>query len=54
MIPAEVMADARARASCVLEGGRPTAARAAAVGVVVVWVLVLALAVWWVVRATQR
>jgi uncharacterized membrane protein YkvA (DUF1232 family) len=54
MIPADVMADARARADRVLEGGRPAAARAAAVFVMVVWVLVLALAVWWMVRATRR
>jgi uncharacterized membrane protein YkvA (DUF1232 family) len=52
MIPPEVMADARARATAGLEAGSPTL-RAGAAIVIVLWLLGLALAAWIVWRATR-
>jgi uncharacterized membrane protein YkvA (DUF1232 family) len=49
LIPAEVMAEARARARQVIAEGKPVN-RAAAVVVVALWLLLAALGVVWVVR----
>jgi len=53
MIPADVMTEARARAVQALQKERPAAARVAGVVIVAVWLLLLAWAIWRVVRAAQ-
>jgi uncharacterized membrane protein YkvA (DUF1232 family) len=60
LIPPEVMAEARERAQQVMAGGRPfgsaqgrPANRRAAVVVVAIWLLLAALALFWVVRVVR-
>jgi uncharacterized membrane protein YkvA (DUF1232 family) len=53
MIPAEVMAECRAKAQTVLASGRPVS-RWMAVVIVVIWVLLAALGIGLVVRWLQR
>lgn len=49
LIPAPVMAEARLRAQEALQEGRPVS-RTAAVVIVLIWLGLVAAAVWWIVR----
>lgn len=50
MIPAEVMTDARGQAEMLLQQGRPIS-RAGAIMVVMIWLVIIAVIVWSIVRA---
>lgn len=54
LIPAEVLADARAAARQQVEAGEQPFGRAGAILVVAIWLLSLALVIWWIVRAVAR
>jgi uncharacterized membrane protein YkvA (DUF1232 family) len=49
LIPAAVLVDCRRRAQATIEQGAPTS-RAAAVGIVAIWLLLAALAIWFAVK----
>lgn len=49
MIPAEVLAESRAQAQAVMAAGKPVNRWAAGV-IVLLWVLAIGLAVWWVLK----
>jgi uncharacterized membrane protein YkvA (DUF1232 family) len=50
MVPADVMAECRARAEALAASGKP-ASRVAAVVIVCIWIVLAALGSWWAYRA---